>query len=270
MPSPQADLVVYVMSYQRPEYILSTIESILAQKNCQFDMIISENSNDDVVWKLLQANQLANNFKVIRRQPNLTAIDHFNKILAEAVSYQYLVVFHDDDLMKENFLLLTLSALTENPSLAAVSTNAFIIDGKTITSTLFNPYLKEDKIIEEPAELINHYLSPLLSHTPFPAYMYRTRSISGLYLEFNEGRKHADASFLVKVTEHGPVKWLHRPLIAYRRHAANDSTQINLQDTYSLYKFFRSKTKKHKNKMLLFIVKSFIKKLCFQVKDLCK
>lgn len=256
-------VAVYILSYRRLDYLREAIESVLAQQGVEFDIIVSENSPDENVYEsICSYENLHSNFKIIRRRPSLPALEHINTVLDEAKqNYKFAMLFHDDDVMRPGCLEKLYRSLKESPSCSAAACNAYILKQNNPTHRLFNPYLTQTVNIGSVHELIKRYLSPRLSHTPFPTYLYRTSSL-GPHLEKSDGGKHSDVSFLVKLLHtDGHFCWLSEPLIYYRQHDLNDSATTDLKDILSLSYFYLKISPQNLFLILVFIGKQTIKKL---------
>lgn len=257
----QKRLGVFLLSYKRPALVKEAIESILAQDFPDFDLIISENSGDDSVVDVIRDYTNYSNVIVVRRKPSLPQLEHFNAILSESKKYDYVMMFHDDDILMPSALSKMMAALETNPNVSAVSCNAYKILDTVHTKTLFNPNLKSPVTISSQSELINRYIIKRLSHTAFPSYIYRTKSLSGLRLEPADGGKYSDVSFLVKLIARGPFFWLSEPLMKYRLHPQNDSTELNLSQIYSLSGFFYKASPNMLPKIIFYYLKQVAKKI---------
>lgn len=261
-------LGVYLLSYKRPEYITQAIESILNQNDSNFDLIISENSGDNSVYPQILKYESDSRVKIIKHNTSLTSLDHFNFLIEEASqNYTYFMLFHDDDVMKNNCLSSLLEKIESFPNATAVSCNAEIINGIEHTDKIFNPYLKNETIIHNKSELINRYLTPQLSHPPFPAYLYRSSLIQNSRMNKQEGGKHSDVSFLVSLIEKGLFIWIAEPLLLYRQHQNNDSATIDLDHVFKLSKYFTQQSPKLFLKILLFYFKNLMKKILRSIKN---
>ena len=250
-------IAVYLLSYRRPELIIQTIDSILAQKNISFDFIISENSGYDEVYRLIQPYQEQGLLKIIRQQPALESIQHFNQLIEQAShQYEYFMLFHDDDLMHEDCVATLYQELQKYPNFAAVASNALILG----TKRLFNPYLKTQKTLISISQFVKSYLTTRLSHPPFPSYMYRSQKIQDCRMNIDEGGKHSDVTFLAHLLAEGPLLWLPQALIDYRIHSQNDSATINLTDIWKLGCFYFGAAPQHFLLIAQFLIKNSLKK----------
>jgi len=250
-------IAVYLLSYRRPELIIQTIDSILAQKNISFDFIISENSGYDAVYPLIQHYQEQGLLKIIRQQPALESIQHFNQLIQEASHrYEYFMLFHDDDIMHKDCVATLHRELQKYPNYAAVASNAVILG----TNKLFNPYLTKQTTLTSISQIVKSYLTPRLGHPPFPSYMYRSHKIQDCRMNSREGGKHSDVTFLAHLLVKGPLLWLPQALIDYRIHSQNDSATINLADIWKLSCFYFHVAPRHFLLILRFLIKNSLKK----------
>lgn len=258
-------LGVYLLSYKRPDFIQEAIESILKQDYADFDLLISENSPDDSVIDVLSKYTSAPRVQIIKRSSSLPSLQHFNTVLQEAqANYQYAMLFHDDDIMLPNALTQLMTCLETNKHVSAVSCNAYFIQQKAITENLFCAQLKNPVEITSVGQIISHYILKGKGHTPFPTYIYRTKYLNGINLNFDDGGKYSDVSFLIKLMEKAPFIWLSNPLILYRLHSANDSAQVNLHDILKLSRFYFKKSPTSFPLIVFFICKQLTKKLFFR------
>lgn len=256
-------LGVFLLSYKRPDFVQESIKSILAQDFNDFDLIVSENTPDDSVIKQLKQYLSDQRLQLIKRTPSLPSLEHFNLILSETLKYEYVMLFHDDDILMPHALTKMLQALEKNQFATAAACNALIIKNSDHTDILLSPNIKTNIEIKTQSELINRYIIKKLSHTPFPAYLYRTKFLKNLQLNPADGGKYSDVSFLIKLIKHGPFIWLSEPLMKYRQHSSNDSVHINMDDILSLSLFFFKTSPKMFFKIVFYYLKQLVKKLFF-------
>lgn len=238
MPARAFSVEVFILSYNRPEYILEALESVLSQNIAGLKITVSDNSTDDRVQKLLCTHPQKKSFRLLSHHPTLPAIDHFNNIFGQ-VTTDYVMLFHDDDVLLPGSLSKTIHELNSNEYLSAVGTNAVILDSRGNNTIRFIRSLKSNFFIPDALSLIQQYLDPTRGHVPFPSYLYRSSKIHGLEMNFKEGMKHSDLSFLVKVVSAGPLLWLSEPGMCYRQHENNDSATMDLKAIFSLSRFLK-------------------------------
>ena len=88
------------MTRNRPQFIMRSIESILSQSYSKFNLIVSDNSTNNCIQKLIEEKGITDSrFKYLKRErPFESGIEHVNAIHMEVQS-QYYMIFHDDDIM---------------------------------------------------------------------------------------------------------------------------------------------------------------------------
>jgi glycosyltransferase involved in cell wall biosynthesis len=247
-------LAIYVLTYNRPEFVSEALTSILNQTFQDYDLYISDNSTKDDTMHAVNAIVEQNKIKYIRRVPSLSATDHFNKVLEELGNYEFVMLSHDDDLLHPTAIEKIMQILVSDKSLSGTGCNSLILKNGKVTETPFNPYLSSDTRVNNSYDLLNHYLTKRLSHIPFPFYIYRTAKIHGLTFDFLKGGKHTDVSFLAEAADRGPLYWIAEPLASYRKHESNDSSLIDLLATLSLCKYI---IRKHPSLTLKAIIHYF-------------
>jgi glycosyltransferase involved in cell wall biosynthesis len=230
-------IIIFLVTHNRPILASKALESILNQTYSNFQLIISDNSTNDVFKNFIHDNYINyKNIIYIHRQPSLTGVDHFNQVIKESINFDFAVFFHDDDIMQPNYLeeILT-SKLLNNIECTAIGVNAFIINKESISSKLLF-YSHKILCIKSKKELINHYFN-LEYHgaAPFPGYIYRVKYLQNQKLDFEAAGKHSDLLFLLNLLDKGYIYWLNKPLMNYRLHENNDSKTINLFDRNNLY-----------------------------------
>lgn len=235
-----ASVEVFILSHDRPKYLIEALDSILGQDFGDLSIVVSDNSTGDDVESLIAEHPQKSYFSFRRRSRTLSAIDHFNLVFQESSS-EFTVVFHDDDIMLPGGITKLHSLITSSSNLVAAGGNAFMMYGDSKTSDLFAQKLKTGIAMFESAKaLADQYLRPELGHVPFPSYIYRSAAAKKIVLKFNEGRKHADVSFILKLAQMGSIAWANEPVLFYRKHSLNDSNKIDILAIFSLVRFLRT------------------------------
>ncbi|MDO8262978.1 MAG: glycosyltransferase [Gallionella sp.] len=230
-------LTIFIQCYNRPAYAKSTIESVLNQTNKEFRLVISDNSSNDELYHLAQAE--FPNIECRRRAPSLPALDHFNKSISE-VDTDYFCLFHDDDLMEPEYVDAMLKTIELYPHAVAYACNAVTIDEEVVRKGSFFESGVKYVIIDNPRALASRYFSKYPNgFAPFPAYIYRSSVVKKIPLNPQTGGKYSDVSWLLEISKNGPIVWNSRELIRYRMHAANDSNLESLRDRLKLLGFLK-------------------------------
>jgi hypothetical protein len=259
MKSGASKLDVYILSRNRAVYLKQAIVSVLCNRSESFTLTVSDNSESDEVQELVK-NEFQN-IQFIRRKPVLSVYDHFNQVLNESQA-EYLVVFHDDDIMMTNYVQEALRLIELDSSLVAVGVNALELHEDEKTS---KNYMKmEGKVFQLTSAL--QVLWPYISIAPmrappFPGYIYRRSLLTGCTLDPNKGGKYCDVSFLMSLLKQGPIGWSSQPLMYYRFHQSNDTKLHSVAAQIKLCNYFVAQNifAKHSFEILNFKFKYHLK-----------
>ena len=219
-------LQIVILTHNRPEYLAESLRVAIAQDLKDAELVVSDNSDDERTHALMKARFA--NISYIRRTPPLPGPDHFNAVL-ESCTSEFLVIFHDDDLMGVGYVTTMLQCIRSDATLSAAACNAYILKGARITSRKMMGFADQTVKLKSAEELLFPYLA--FSHVeppPFPSYIYRTSRIRGIRGCVDEGGKHSDVAFLVKTIETGPICWISTPLMYYRFHQGNDGNAVDV------------------------------------------
>ena len=231
---------IYILSYNRIEYLKFVLDSVLAQSFKDYTVILSDNSNNSIIENYIKSNY-SNEERLIykRRIPSLSAHEHFVKVFSE-VDSEYFMVFHDDDIMEIDCLKTLLFHLENNDELVACSGNAimFLDDNKKFRKK----FLHSDKeiYISNPEELAKRYL--LFGNiAPYPLYLYKREKIKGILPGENEG-KYSDVTLMLNILKRGKILWDPKVLMYYRKHFNQDSHFTRIHHAKKLMNFICNNT----------------------------
>ena len=89
------NIQVYILSRNRPDYLRFAIESLLNQKHSpiNFEIIISDSSDNDDVSKMINKDYENKNIKYIRRSGITSHMGHTQLVVSELNS-EYSVIFY--------------------------------------------------------------------------------------------------------------------------------------------------------------------------------
>jgi glycosyltransferase involved in cell wall biosynthesis len=230
---------VFIASFNRPEYLRESIDSVLGQTAISMiEIIVSDNSTNDDVQMMMETDY--SSLKYIKRQPSLPADEHFKAIISDVTS-EFYMIFHDDDIMHPQLVENLYNELFNDLNLVAVSANGcYYFPEKKSLPTIYFSWLKKIHF-KNPVNFVKKYLIGL-GVAPFSGYMYRSSVYTKSFINKEDGGKHSDVSFLVKGLDFGAILWLNRPLMYYRIHGSNDSATISFVDREKIVNFVTQNT----------------------------
>ena len=213
------DLTIYVLTRNRSDLLIETLNSIINQTYKKFYLIVSDNSINDTTKSVLDIYPYKDSLKYIKRDGTLTGIEHLNLILSE-VNTKYLMMFHDDDIMLPDMIEKLYTCLSVHSSLVAVACNAYVLKGYVFT---FNKIVRtKDVLYNNVDKMVGSYLRR--KNTPlFPSYMYNMDLLKEEKIVCNRGQKYADAAFVCSLLLKGKIFFISQPLFYYRIHSQQDS-----------------------------------------------
>lgn len=231
---------LFILSRDRRAYCREAILSALSQDYQPLEIIVSDNSvHEDVAEMVLNEFPAVH---LVRRIPNLPALDHFNQLIAEVVA-PLMVMFHDDDVLHPQYVSRMVDQLKHHPEAAAVGCNAYIMRDDQLTQAKIMGDFSGTHLLTNPMELLEPYFSlGLIDPAPFPGYMYRSERIRGLKLDYSQGGKHSDVSFLCELLGRSPLLWTDECLFNYRLHGGNDSWHESIGQRLCLLRYAQSRT----------------------------
>jgi len=238
---------VFIATYNRPKLLKETLQSVLQQDYENYDIIISDNSNNDETEYLI--NKLNNKrLYYIKRNPSLSPINHFNAIL-QNVTAEFFMIFHDDDLMLPNMLSTLMNHFEDN--VVAVGANALLMKNNVITKTFFRKKMHSNITIYNSQELAILYAIGNRT-VPFPSYLYKNIVAKKNILDIKKGGKYSDAAFIVDVCLLGKIIHIKNPLMIYNIHINQDSQNHKFLEKIKLINYFINTIKiRRKNKHII-------------------
>jgi len=237
------DITVCVLTYNRANLLKKAIDSILNQTFSDFALFVIDNHSEDHTYDVVKSYS-DSRLKYLRHERNIGgkanieyALDHFNS--------KYLIIFHDDDEMEEDFIETEYRYMENNPNVVAVAGNATIINelGKTVKISSKN---KNTNIYKD-GKLINAYLSEG-KYLNFPSLMYRSDFLRKHSIHIHESvGPCCDVILYCDIEKYGGiVAELPDCILKSRYHGGQDSTR-NLCNMHLQLLDYMIKTPYYKN-----------------------
>jgi len=245
---PDKKLTIFIMAYNRPEYLKAALDSVLNQTYKNIEVVVSDNSTDDRVEKLINENY--QKLRYIRRRPSLDVLSHHNVLIEESDS-EFATYFHDDDVMCPQYAEKMLEIFSNNKDIVAAAPNATLINGVVKSNNTFNSISKL-KLVSQGYELLQSYFEfGGDGYAPFPGYMYRVSKVKRKQLLSSDAGRHADYTFLDSLLGEGILAWSEEVLMQYRVHVGSSAATELLADRRKLIIYIIKKYKLSKKDPLI-------------------
>lgn len=266
------NIQIYILSRNRPNYLREALDSVLKQNHSliKFEIIISDNSDNDDVCNMIDRDYAQKNIKYIRRSGITSHMGH-TKLVVSELNSEYAVIFHDDDILHPDYMSV-MSSFLNNNDIAAVGCNGMIfrnnvLDLKNVLdSKLAIRNLSSSIKFNNEKEFLERYLPGNGGIAPLPSYIYRTKYLKKIMLKFpfrigKPGEpSSADALMLSSLLNYGEIVWLEKSLMYYRVHASNLSVIESIPERLALLNYMKKKgIKKHSTNLLLFRIMFWVK-----------
>ena len=219
MPGRQPAISVCIPTYNRSKLIREAIESVLVQSFPDFELIISDNGSEDDTEAVVGSFRDAR-IRYVKQKTNIGVVRNFNHCLALAQGH-YVTIFHDDDLMLPDNLLLKARALDEHPSVGFVHSRFHVIDEHgNILEYETNLGRQQTSDLVEPGH--DFLIRSLLGVNPVvqPTVMMRKECYSKLGGFTEKVSWTTDFEYWMRISFYYEVMSLATPLVKYRRHVA--------------------------------------------------
>jgi hypothetical protein len=266
---------LYVMVYNRHKFLQECLDSIVNQefdsKIIKLNIIVSHNFADEISGNSII--DIVKKFKTIKyvQRKNLSVENHHTEIIMESKG-DYLVMFHDDDVMLNSYISKSINTLEKNKEFSAFACNANLIDEKSIfIKRLIKSKINE--IIRSDIQLIYKYFSiKSFGVPPFSSYTIRRLMIELENENYNKVGVLSDVPFLLDLNKQGFLYWDSQSLINYRLHKNN--SLVNIRGRIKLINYICSKYEISKRSILIsdykflylykYFKKNFHKKIFFR------
>jgi GT2 family glycosyltransferase len=227
------ELQIFLLTRDRPHLLQRAIESILIAIPVEAELIVSDNSIGNETECMLRD---AQGLKYVRRTPPLPSDEHFSLVLNESES-QYIILFHDDDMLSPQYIKLMLAAMKNDNKIVAAACNAYIVYGEKVSSRKMMGFFSRPLKLSTPAQLLHYYFSFGPDEPPpFSGYIYRSKILKEIGFSKKCG-KHSDVSNLAELLSKGPILWLPQCLMYYRYHGGNDGAVNSVADKLKLMRY---------------------------------
>jgi glycosyltransferase involved in cell wall biosynthesis len=214
-------ITIAIPTYNRKDYLKECIQSILNQTFQDFVIYVFDNCSDyDIKTFLRDFND--ERIRLIRSETtNLGNSGNFERIFHYKFETDYLVVFHDDDVMHRDMLKMQVDVMNEYSDLIYVATSMNFISDSSKMNVFKKIKNKKVFFYNDETELVNLLLSGF--HLCYNSVMYRQKKLEGMSPASAKFLKWSDRPFLVNLSKKRRVAVFKQKLVNYRIHAEQDS-----------------------------------------------
>lgn len=226
-------LTVFLITYNRPNYLKKAIESVLAQSFKVFKFIIIDNGSTDNTQEIIKKFN-DDRIEIISLKKNI-GLEVF-KMPFDICSSQYCNILHDDDIILPNLFQEQIMILEADLDINIIACKAYMIDGndKIISQKDNNININKRYIFNQYEFLDNVEIGSIIV---MPTVMYRMEFIKKYNMCFNEKFNFVlDAEFWYRCNLYkGKICVLNKRLMKYRVHDTQTTFKVNRNNDSLFY-----------------------------------
>ena len=245
-------LQLFILTKDRPEELRIALNSALNQDYQDIEVIVSNNSEKDATYSMMCAE--FGDVRCISRAVLLSPFGHIKAVIEDANS-DFLMLFHDDDILDSNHVSVLMSKIKSFKNLAAVGSNATFIGDVFLKNRRFMNIQNELLIISS-FELFQHYLGLHHSGTtaaPLPGFIYRTNILKQVNKTYvNKCGKQGDVQLFAEILNYGDILWLPGATFKYRISSFQESYIEKIYDRIKVLYLMSSSGVDLKSKSVLY------------------
>jgi|GEM_PF-4771744 len=213
-------LEIFVLSYNRPEYLRDCLRSIVNQSYRSFTVTVLDNHSEQDIAGVVDSFH-DHRIRLIVNSTNIGGIANLMQAL-DMASADYMMIFHDDDCMSPRMIERQIQLFEVCPNLSQVSAGINFVYQHEKMLDFNNVDDLHYKIFETPSDLVHGYLFDKEGFS-FGSIMYKTRFAKQAKFENKRFANLADRPYVLAVTALGPFVRMSHPSYNVRVHAGQDS-----------------------------------------------
>ena len=208
---------VFILSYNREQFLVKTIESLFNQTVKPSKITIFDNGSSK---NLIEKIKNLDDERIILKTTNKNKAVNWNytRAIKEAKA-DYTVLFHDDDIIHFQFLEHVIKAINKFPGIGLICSG--MLQSKIPESLKMKNFKTKFKLYQNSLGLME--MAYWGFHINFSSSVYYTPFIKQTQFRINEYQKISDRPFMFEIAKYNGVVILPAPYIYYRVHEFQDS-----------------------------------------------
>ena len=219
-------LEIFIRTYNRCQLMRETLLSVLNQGAGNIKVTVFDNASTDdtgpTVRALMEGHE---NLFYFRTDSNIVFEKRLDIVLP-LVSAEYVIFFHDDDIMHPQYAECVLKALEAHPEAELVT--SWMWPFRTEKEVTFEDYSNcSYRLYRRKLDFVSYVYSSWVLYWDknmfFPGIVYRRENLVGLRSRFDEMGKIADKPFVLDSIKQGNAIQLEGYFLKWRMHGGQDS-----------------------------------------------
>jgi glycosyltransferase involved in cell wall biosynthesis len=215
-------------TFNRARLLEEAIKSVIGQTFKDFEIIVCDNASTDSTQGIVKSFG-DDRIVYVKNDHNIGVIKNWNKALGLSRG-KYVTIFHDDDLMLPDNLMVKVAFLDQHAHVGMVHSNFQMIDEEGRVTQQYRSMgegaLRELDEIEQSGQALQRLLTYNAVHVCSAVFKRECYSELGGFTE--RIRLFPDWEYWMRIASRFPVGFVSKPLISWRSHSGS-ITEANLQ-----------------------------------------
>ncbi len=251
--SESPSVTVLVPSYRHAAFIEQRIESIVAQSQTDFELVVIDDCSDDESDAILKRLSQVHRFRYIRNARNSGSPFAAWAWAAQHVRTTYIWICESDDFAEAEFLQVALEQMTQHPQAAIFYCQSHVVNehsevcghtkdyfANTWRDDRWTQSFQSDGLTEARGFQLRGQTVPNMSSA-----LIRTAAFRSAYSPFlNRLKLTGDWLFVAELMRHGDVIFCNQTLSNFRQHA--NTARIRVDSSLSQAEFVLIKHRMHR------------------------
>lgn len=233
-------IVILLSTYNGEKYIKEQLDSIFAQNDKEFRLIVRDDGSIDKSYEILQdfAQNTSLHVKLLEDRTNFGVKKSFELLMKEAINMnaQYIMFCDQDDVWLSHKIATTYATMqrveNEYPNLPLLIHSDLSVADKDLHVTA-NSFWKYQNI-DPSKDTLNHLL---LHNAVTGCTMMINRALAEKVKTIPQEAIMHDWWIALVASVFGKIDYIHEPLMLYRQHGTNDTGAKNYGWSYFVKKF---------------------------------
>lgn len=213
-------LEIFVLSYNRADYLRDCLRSIQNQTFTDFTVTVLDNHSEQDIAGVVGSFQ-NKRIRLIVNPSNIGGVANWMQA-HEMASADYMMVFHDDDCMSPRMLERQIQLFDIYPNLSHVSAGVNLVYQHSSMLDFAGTDEWQYRIFETPDDLVNAYFRGK-EIFGFGSVMFRTKIAKQVQPDAERFANVFDRPYMLALTALGPCALMSRPVYNVRQHSGQDS-----------------------------------------------
>ena len=254
---------IFILSHNRQDYILESIDSILQQTFFGYNLYVLDNCSTDNTINAVKVRYPE--VKVLTSSTNLSFLENFKRIL-EHTKADWVMAFHDDDLIHKDYLSRVFELIDKNRDISLVGSNFSGFKNLSIKELNRETVDSEFVIFENQSSFANFCMSH--NAIGFSSCIYKRESLGNILSDLNQYGKMLDRPLMIENCGTGCILVFKSYYLRYRVHPKQDSQDSSngpfLEEGKNLVRYYKNTISRgsFKNKFSFAIsINSFVREI---------